>query len=62
MPNEDGLFRAIVTFGNNDGVALDAASPPLADVDAAIELLLLLESDREKLKTIARSWPNTDNE
>ena len=62
MPNEDGIFRAIVSIGNNDGVSLDAASPALGDIDAAIELLLLVESDREKLKNIANSWPNPDDE
>jgi hypothetical protein len=59
-PNVDGAFRAIVIGIDGNRTTLGAESPPLESPDAAIELLLLLRNDPQKLRTLAAQWEGAE--
>ncbi|MDB5345624.1 MAG: hypothetical protein JWP89_4001 [Schlesneria sp.] len=62
-PNDDGPFRAKVIGLDSDGkgglrIGLAAESKPLESVDAALELLMLLENDSQKFRAAVAAWPD----
>jgi hypothetical protein len=62
-PNDDGPFHATVLGLDSDEkgglrIVLAAESKPLESVDAALELLLLLQNDPQKIRQMAAEWPN----
>lgn len=61
-PNDDGPFRAKVIALDSDEkgavrIVLAAESPPLESMDAALELLVTLQNDPQKIRAIAAEWP-----
>lgn len=62
-PNEDGPFHATVIGLGSDGkgglrIVLAAESKPLETIDAALELLTLMQSDPDKFRETVGEWPD----
>lgn len=60
ISKKEGNFR-VYWVGVIDGAEAYRKSPPLASLDAAIELLLLFRNDHEKVKSMARKWKDWED-